>query len=431
MRVDPKKMLLYYVKVLLAAAAFLGLLFILPIPAEMYREHISLANPSDLFAVPGIYRRLIRDMLPGILAVGAAFFLASNFTASLYKLGTWKEGLDHIGRCIFGQPSLSPTVRVSDGEVKTNDDDILTRVGGPGGIVIYNDSAVVLERGGRLTRVLGPGEIGTLERFEKIRDVIDLRPMRWEYEVDAMSKEGIPVTLYADVHFQIDMGHREPTQENPYPALEEAIFRASTSRCMRDADAGEDEQYLDWARCVILGETESTLRSIIARYPINALVGLEPVPTSNTDHTHQAVQEEFTAASFATAQARRENHPREAIQTKLKQKLREPAAKLGAQINKVQLGTIKVSGEVIGQWIEAWQAREAAREQLREQAKAQEKADVITAMAQAFRQPVIDDDPISHRRIVEGLVDILEHFTPEAVADTVDQLRELLAENPA
>jgi len=322
-------------------------------------------------------------------------------------------------------------VRVSDGEVKTNDDHILTRVGGPGGIVIYNDSAVVLERGGRLTRVLGPSRIGTLKRFEKVRDAVDLRPMRWEYEVGALSKEGIPVTLCADVHFQIHMGHREPTQENPYPALEEAIFRASTSRCMRDADSGKDDQYLDWARCVILDETESILRSIIARYPINALVGLEPVPTSDADHSRQAVQEESTAGSSATTEAKRENHPREAIQKELAQALREPAANLGAQINKVQLGTIKVSDEVIGQWIEAWQAREAAREQLREQAKAQEKVDMITAVAQAFQQPVINNDLISYRRVVEGLIDVFEHFVPEAVADTVDQLRELLAESPA
>jgi len=405
-----KRVLLYYGKMLLAATAFLGLLFILAILTELPGERISPVN-------------ILRDMLPGVLAVSTALFVASKFIASLYKLNNWREGTGHIWRCTFGQPSFRPFVLVSDAEVKAGDDHVLMRLGGPGSILTYNDSAVVLERGGRLTRVLGPGKFSSLERFEKVRDVIDVRPMRWAYAVDALSKEGIRVTLSADVNFQINTGGSEPTDETPYPALDEAIFKASTCRWMRDPEADEEDQYFDWARRVIISETEGSLRGIIARYPLNALVGLEGVPTSGTDHPRKTIQEELTKA------------------------VRESAADLGAQINEVRLGAIKVDDKVAEQWIEAWgnkwqywamvqeKAGEATREQLREAAKAQAQVDMITAMARAFQQSISRDARIPSQLLVMRLIEVFDRSTigpytriylPGQAIETLDRLRSLV-----
>jgi len=387
---------------LLAAAAFLTLLLILAILTEFYaefdRERTLLGNLSHLFAVPGVGWRLIRDTLPGILAAGAALFLASNFIASLYELISWREGTEHILRCTFGQSAFAPFIRVEGGKVDAKvSDDVLTRIGGPGSALVYNDSAVVLERGGRLTRVLRPGQFGfgSLQPFEKVYDVIDVRPMRWEYAVNALSKEGIPVTVYADVKFQIDTGGREPTDTTPYPALDEAILRASTCRWMRDPEGSEDDQYFDWARRVVISETEGSLRGIIARYPLDALIGLDDTPVSATDS------------------------PRKDIQEKLTEALQSSAASLGAQINEVQLGTIKVEDKVTGQWLEAWcndwqgwamtqeKKGEARREQLRERAKAQAQAEMIIAVAKAFQEPVSKDVHLPPRLLCMRLIEIL------------------------
>jgi regulator of protease activity HflC (stomatin/prohibitin superfamily) len=409
------KVLKYYGRILRAAVVLLGPLLILAFLTERYCGQLSAIN-------------VVRDMAPGIFAIIAAFWLASKFVASLYGLNDWREGAGHIWCCMFGQPSFKPFVLVSDAKINTEfSDDVLVRIGGPGGILVYNDSAVVLEQGGRLTHVAGPGSFGPLERFEKVRDVIDLRPVRWEYGVSALSKEGIPVTVYADVNFQIDTGGRDPTDKTPYPALDEAVFKASTCRWMRDPEGSEDDQYFDWARRMIISETEGSLRGIVARYPLDALVGLEGGPTSGTDQPRQAIQEELTQA------------------------LRGGAAKLGAQINKVRLSEIKVDDKVTEQWLEAWrnewqawamveeQTGEAKREQLQETAKAQAQVDMITAVVRAFQQSVSRDARIPSQLLIMRLIEVFDRFAldrntiiylPEKTLATLKRLRELVIEEP-
>ena len=422
---DPKRSLLYFGRILLATVAFLGLLLGLAIPAELYKERIPLADLTQPFAAPGVYWGLLRDMLPGIVAAGAAFFLASNFIVALYRLRNWREGAEHIWRCIFGQPSFAPFVVVSGGNVKATDDHMLMRVGGPGSIVTHSDSAAVLQQGGRLTRVMGPGKIGSgsLTRFEKVRDAVDVRPMRWEYQVRALSKEGIPVTLSVDVVFQVNTDGREATENTPYPVSDIAVFKASVCRAVRHPEADEEDQYFDWARRVIIGETEGTLRNILARYQLNQLVGLEGTSRPGADHPRRVIQEELETA------------------------LKKSAAELGAQINKVWLGTIRVGDKVTEQWIEAWQNRwrdwalveetagEAARETLREAAKAQAQVDMITAMTQAFQYSVSRDDSIPQQLLIMRLIEVFDHFAldphtriylPAEAIETLDRLRGLI-----
>jgi regulator of protease activity HflC (stomatin/prohibitin superfamily) len=422
---DFKKMFVCYGKMLLAAVVFLDLLFILGIPAELYKERISLTDLPHLFAVPGIYLRLARDMLPGIFAASAALFLASNFVASLYKLSNWREGTRHILRCTFGQPSFPPFAVVSGGEVKTSEEHVTMRVGGPGSIVTHLDSAAVLEKGGRLTRVVGPGKIGTglLGPFERIYDAIDVRPMRWEYEVDALSKEGILVTLSADVNLQVDAGAHEPTEEMPYPVLDEAVFRASTHRWIRHPENSEEDQYFDWARRVIIGETEGILRGIIARYPLNELIGLEEVSKPGT------------------------GSPRKVIQKELEEALESRAADLGVRINSVRLGAVKMGDEVAEQWLDAWRnqwrdwamveekAGEATREKLREAAKALAQVDMITAMTRSFQHSISKDDSIPRQLLIMRLIEVFDRFAlepytrvylPAQAIETLDRLRKLV-----
>src|SRR5690606_13116320 len=96
---------------------------------------------------------------------------------------------------------------------------ILARVGGPGNLVVYNDSAVLLEKAGRFTRMCGKGFI-RLAPFEKPYAFLDLRPKRTVYPVNAMSKEGIPIICEADITYQIDSEGTSATDEDPYPVSE-------------------------------------------------------------------------------------------------------------------------------------------------------------------------------------------------------------------
>ena len=75
-------------------------------------------------------------------------------------------------------------------------------LGGPAKLIVYDGFAVYLERGGKLSRVVGSG-IAFLERFETIRDIIDLRPQIKDISIEAWSKDGIQMTIHVHLECQI------------------------------------------------------------------------------------------------------------------------------------------------------------------------------------------------------------------------------------
>jgi regulator of protease activity HflC (stomatin/prohibitin superfamily) len=225
----------------------------------------------DLFGFAGFALAVLIGMLPGFIALVIALALAADFVRGMYELRDWRTGLGYMIRVLLGQWGFPPYLVIKEGKITGPPGHALRRVGGPGNLIIYSDTAIVTEQSGRLKRVLGPG-FPRLERFEKIWEVIDLRPKRWVYDVSAMTKEGIPVTVPADVRFKIEDGGQEPTDKKPYPMLEEAVFAAATSKWMREPDKSEPDRALDWAGRAIIGDTEGTLRTIISGYYLDQLI---------------------------------------------------------------------------------------------------------------------------------------------------------------
>jgi regulator of protease activity HflC (stomatin/prohibitin superfamily) len=311
----------------------------------------------------------VRDLILSLAVMLLLQFLLGDFVRAVYGLKTPGEGRSFLRRRLFGTLTFKPYLIIKEGKLPDYKDPLM-RVGGPGSLVIYKDSAVVLEQAGKLTRVVKKG-FAKLDDMEKVWDVVDLRPQHWVYDVIAMSKDGIPVTCQADVTFQIDDGGRPPSEEEPFPATEQAIFYAATRKWMREADRSEDDQEFDWARRAIIGMTEGALRGILARYLLDQLLG--------------------------PAESKEKGHYRKEVVKELKAKLEEQFPDLGARVVNVQLGDIKVDGQIAQQQIEAWQtlwkrwAREreaegeAERLQYVEAAKAQSQADMIVAITQAFQ----------------------------------------------
>ena len=266
------------------------------------------------------------DMLPVIIVMMLTLWLAARFVQAVYKLDNWQQGMGFLlySRCDL--PGFGPWMKIEKGEIAAGGADILKSIGGPGHLVVYNDSAVVLERGGRLTRVDGTG-FSEIEPFEKVYDTIDLRPKRWVYTVRAMTKEGISISWDAEIQYQIDDGGLAPTEQSPYPLSEDHVFRAATCKWVFAPGGAE---MMDWEGRLIISETEGNLRTILARRHLDQLVGL-------TDAEAEAA--------------------RESVQAELEKKLRDVAPNLGARILGVKLGNLKVDDAVTEQWIKAWKAR--------------------------------------------------------------------------
>ncbi len=325
-----------------------------------------------------------RDLLLGLLAIGVVAFLSAEFVRATYGLRTRRDGYDFFERRLFGTLTFKPYLIIREGKLP-DDRDPLMHVGGPGSLVIYNDSAAVLEKNGKLTRVVKKG-FATLDDFEKVWDVVDLRPHRWVYDVTAMTKDGIPVTCQIDVAFMIDDGGQVPSADEPFPAVEQAIFLAATRKWMREADRAEDDQMFDWARRAVIGMAEGALRSILATYVLDQMLGLAE---SN------------------------QGHYRTEILSKLEAELRRSFPDLGLKLTEVYLGDIKVADDINQRRIENWQAMwkrwakeraaegEAERLIYVEAAKAQAQADMIVEITRAFQS--IAEEASTESRVVARL----------------------------
>jgi len=338
---------------------------------------------------------------PVLVALALLPFLVSRFIRDLYATGNLEDAHAFLNRLVFGTLGFSPYLLIKEGRVARGEKSILHRVGGPGFLVIYHDSAVVTEQFGRLKRVLAPG-FRVLGRFEQVWEVVDLRPQRWVYEVSAMTREGLPVKCQADITFKIDdrvkdergwVQRKQPTDKEPFPYTEEAVFRAATSKWIREPERDEYER--TWAGRVVIGSAEGILRSILAEYRLDWLL--------------------------APAEPGAE-HPREVIRKRLEEKLRDAAPGVGAIILRVDLGEITVGDAVKEripqQWIETWQAEwerralvsrvEGEAELLRvDAARVQAQAEMLITLTQALQSAATTPEEVQPYLLATRLIETL------------------------
>jgi regulator of protease activity HflC (stomatin/prohibitin superfamily) len=363
---------------------------------------------------PTFWISIVINMLPIVIISAVVFWLAGRFVRDFYKLDSTKSGVDFLLRSRFGQHSFRPWMRVEQGAITFPEDSALKRTGGPGNLVVYSDSAIVLEHSGKLTRVEGPG-FPKLEPFEYIYDIIDLRPKRWVFKVNAMTKDGIPISWDAEVHYQIADGGQEPNEETPYPVSKDDILKASSSKWNF---VGRTVK-LDWEARIIIGNTEGGLRSILARKWLNQLIGI-------TEKDAQA--------------ARRE------VQQELEQALRDSAPEIGAKVLDVKLANLTVEDQITQQWIDLWRTRwqrwtverlahgEAAQIYLHETAKAEAQMSLLVSIGRAL-QSLTDRDMVIPHIVLIRLFSVLDRaafdassriFFPTEALDVLDRMRTLI-----
>lgn len=421
MLINPIRLFFVLVRAFIVVAPLLLLLASLGVFTELHAQEI----PWDVFwtdplHVLGFWPQIVRDMVPGLVAMFVAYFLAARFVHHLYGLEKLRQGFSFLWRWRFGQLGFGPYLLIQEGRIAKDKDKVLSRLGGPGNLVIYNDSAVVLERAGRITRVERSAFV-PLGAFEKVYKVVDLRPKRKPYKVKAMSREGIPVTCEADISYRIRGGDLKPSEKLPYPMLGREVLRAATCTWKCERRFSEDEE-LDWEELIILAHTDGTLRSILARYPLDRLLG----PPGWEEN---------------------ESHPRQEIREELEEALRAAVRELGAEILSVNLGDIEVDDEVTKQWIFAWKAewerrcleRRAEGEAMyalqEEMAKAQVQARMILELIQALRS-LSDAGALDARLRLMRVIAMLRHasldpwtqtFLPASTTRTLTALQDMIA----
>lgn len=337
-----------------------------------------------------------------LVAVYLAFTLALNHAGHFVRgvYGLKKETQDEAKsiltyRWLGYRPMFNPYILVKDGAI-AGGSEVLQQTGGPGGLVLYQESAVVLEKHGVISRVMLGPSFPDLEPFERVWDVIDLRPQRWVFDVSAITADGIPINYDADVHFQV-----RPT--------EEAVLKAALSTWIREAHRTEPDRLMTWTKRVVIGETEGALRSILAHYTLDDLLKFDV---------------------------------REAIRKELHGKLVSFGEKLGVQILDVNLKDLKLRGKVIQQWFETWRTErlrvmgmeiaegKARRLKLLEEARAKVRIQLLDGTAQALHDATPETRNAASRLVILSCIEVMKRtafdlniFLPADLIKTLDAVR--------
>ncbi|MBN2394501.1 MAG: SPFH domain-containing protein [Anaerolineae bacterium] len=337
-------------------------------------------------------------MLPGIVVAVAALLLCANLINAVFGLdgGGW-EFLSHR---IFGRPGFSPYLIIGGGKIAMGSESVKKR-GGPAGIVLRQDSAIVLESEGALTRVIrGPG-FPQLQPFEKIWDIIDLRPQRWPFEVSAITRDGIPITYEVAVKFQVG-----PTDDD--------IFKAATCKWIRDAWRTEPDRIMDWSKRVIIGDTEGTMRnSILAQYNLDELLDVQ--------NRQQIRQDLFEMLKVGAAQ------------------------NFGVEIMEVTLQDVTFKGQVLEEWAKTWKmqrdlevARIEADERIQEiklleRARSQVRQEMLDNTIQMLNTMAKKRKSVPVDYVLLSFIDMVEHtaaaqklFIPEDSLSKLENLKKEL-----
>lgn len=379
---------------LLRFGLFVGALMILLIPSAAL-ENLRCQTSGARFSI----WRFLAGLLPVLLGLIAVLGVSASFVQKVYDTRDWISALKHVWLLLFGRAPLSvfdwlnwklkemfpgmkemlpsliiasyPTVIVRDGQIEEKYENTpAARHGGPASVVVFNDSAVVLERFGRFRRVAGPGAV-FLRRFERIREVLDLRPQERVTDVQALTKDGIPVKTKMRVHFQLRRLH----QQEPKPGALHPYYRwawTKASQChsvLINKRQGWDREN-HWPERV-MGNVGSTMRALIADYTFDSL--LKP---DNPDED-----------------------PRQELVSTFQEKLDNSALNFGANVLNVQMEALKPASEKVEkEFVARWRARkknealekqaEGKAEAIRElgHARAYAQLEMVLALTKAFQE---------------------------------------------
>ncbi len=259
---------------------------------------------------------VLLGLLPMLLVALAAFWIAARFVQRFYALPKFRDSMDLFEYLLTERPEIPPTVSLARQGKIQHGDVILERYGGPGEMFVTSDSAVIFEKAGKITRLVRGPALVEVDHFEKVWDVLELRPHRWVFSVGAITRDGIPITYDTDVRFQIDLTGTPEEQEA-------AIWKAATCKWIRDAWRTEPDRLMIWPKRVIISATEGNMRTILARYDLDQLL----------DEAYRAE-----------------------IQQALITALTPAVGGMGVRLLGVELGNIKLGEQILQQWIATWRA---------------------------------------------------------------------------
>lgn len=266
---------------------------------------------------------------------------------------------------------------------------------GPGFILTGCHHAVALSNGLEFRGVKSPGLVFTGRR-DQVMQALDLRPQRRDFEVEALTKDGINITVRASASFRIDAGHRQPRLGEHLPFRKSAAFKALYAQRVEHHSGESGSGSVKQCRWDSLPSSfgRRILQDIISGYTFDGLYGLYQ----------------------ATGQV-----PREAIAQAFCSQLAGELKSVGIQLMEGSIGNLEPSDphvylERARNWQSEWQRKimleqaEGQAEWLRlvESARAEAQAELVMDLGRRLKRLNASREELRPERILNQLLNTLE-----------------------
>jgi len=283
---------------------------------------------------------------------------------------------------------------------------------GPCLIAVNDGNAAVLELGGQLTRIVGPG-LCRAGRWEFVRKVVDLTPQQAKIDIEeAFTRDRIPLFVELAVAYRIQVDPQSLKDTGKHDFQEETIRKA----VLLTHDWKEDTET----------SAASVTRDVIAMYYL--------------DDLYDPRDADGNYGQFS---------PRMQLQRDIRNRLNAVVSNWGVRVDQVQIGRIDVPAEVKLTMLNKWQAEwekqttisrsEGAAEayRLMEKARAQAQMQMVITVTEAFQHAAAANAQVPAQLISLRFMDALEKMARDPatkillapnVFDTLHDIRRVLTE---
>lgn len=336
----------------------------------------------------------------------------TQFAEHFYDLSAHDAGqlIEHLLNGPRRELPLHPILRVQEGQVDPDGPAALLKAGGPGYLSVAHDSVVVTSQLSRLRRVLGPG-FHELAPFERVWDVIDLRPQRRSLHVEFMTLDGIPAYCDAEMRFRVAgpplderlYSREENRLSQPYTFDAEAILKLATSKYVKSREGSGRIQ--DWRIGLVNGALDGYMRDELEKYPLDAFFNPRYWTTT-------------TAEPAAPPPVKPD--ALKAVQAVVEEKIIATARERGVVVESLHLAPVLPDEDAISrQWLEFWQAKlqrdidsytldeEMKRAELKAQANVHAQVEIVNIMLERMQELNQDDIGVPPALIAMCFMDVL------------------------
>lgn len=291
------------------------------------------------------------DVLRHVLAISIPVFMAIRIStaclADIFEMEDESIASRFITGSAFSTTYHRLTIENSDVAARDLESPLL-RVGGPGWIQVNLENVAVFERMDGKPHLIGPtahlpGNVDTIQSFERLREVIDLRDQFTQAKglvVKGRTRDGIPVTVQnVRLYYSVlrDINAKKSEFSFTSEGIQQLVFsRGRSNRRKTNTDGTVEKMSFrsDWAEAM-KGIVSRELRDFISSHTLNEFLASAEVRGSSA-----------AGLNFI---------PRPEIRQRfLSPEFKQRAASQGLQLQWIDIGSWDIPKFVVDEHHEAW-----------------------------------------------------------------------------